>query len=81
MSDQIEWRTLYADKTPPGRPTLFRNGEGIGDYYQASGDVWRVRVWTPGRLQGGWERLLLTEEAARTYLLRMVERAQREGTE
>jgi hypothetical protein len=75
MSERLQWRTLYGEKNPPGRPTLFLDGEGLGDYYQATGDVWRVRVWSPGRLQGGWERLVLTEEAARGLLLRMAERA------
>ncbi len=84
MSERLEWRKLYADKNPPGRETLFLDGEGLGDFYRATGDVWRVRVWTTGRLQGGHERLILTEEAARAYLLRMghdAELAKQEGPE
>ena len=75
MSERLVWRTMYADKSPPGRETLFLDGVGLGDFYHASGDVWRVRVWTPGRLQGGHERLVLTEDAARAYLLGMAEGA------
>ena len=76
MSERLEWRTLYADVSPPGRETLFLDGEGLGDFYRASGDAWRVRIWVPGRLQGGHERLVLTEAAARAYLHRMGEQAQ-----
>lgn len=74
MTEKLEWRTLYER-----RETLFCEGEAVGDFYRSAGDVWRVRLWPPDRLQGGRERLVLSEEAARQVLLRMLERAQREG--
>ena len=74
MSEKLEWRTLYAS-----RETLFCEGIGVGDYYLASDGVYRVRLWPEDRLQGGRERLVLSEEAAREMLPRMLERAQREG--
>ena len=79
MSERLEWRKMYAEKNPPGRDTLFLDGIAVGDYYQASGDVYRCRFWTPGRLQGGYERLVLSPDAARSLLLQLVEGARREG--
>jgi hypothetical protein len=76
MSDTLEWRRLYG-----ARETLFCAGEAVGDFYLASGDVWRVRLWPQDRLQGGRERLVLSEDAARTLLVAMLERARRESTE
>lgn len=74
MSDQLEWRTVYAS-----RQTLFVEGVGVGDYYLAGDGIYRVRLWPEDRLQGGRERLVLTEEAARGMLLRMLERARVEA--
>jgi hypothetical protein len=73
MSDQLEWRLLYSS-----RRTLFVGGVGVGDFYLASDGVYRVRLWPEDRLQGGRERLVLTEEAAKQMLLSMLERLQRE---
>jgi hypothetical protein len=74
MSDTLEWRRLYGS-----RETLFVAGVGVGDYYLASDGVYRVRLWPEDRLQGGRERLVLSEEAARQMLLGMLERLRREG--
>ena len=74
MSDQHEWRRLYGS-----RETLFVAGVGVGDYYLASDGVYRVRLWPDDRLQGGRERLVLSEEAARLMLLQMLERSQEHG--
>jgi hypothetical protein len=76
MSDLREWRLLYGS-----RRTLFIGGVGVGDYYQASDGVFRVRLWPEDRLQGGRERLVLSEEAARMTLLGMHERATRDAGE
>jgi hypothetical protein len=76
MSERVEWRRLY-DR----RETLFCDGVGVGDYYLTTGDVYRVRLWPEDRLQGGRERLVLTEEAARAVLVQLLERAMREGGE
>ena len=81
MSDQIEWRRLYADRHREGKETLFVSGRARGDYYHATAGVWRVRLWSDDRLQGGRERLVLTEEAARAALLRMWERFRDEGAD
>jgi len=69
MSDALEWRRLYGS-----RETLFVAGVGVGDYYLASDGVFRVRLWPEDRLQGGRERLVLSEEAARQMLLAMFQR-------
>ena len=74
MSERVEWRKMYAEKNPPGRDTLFLDGIAVGDYYPASGDVYRIRFWTPG----GHERLGLSADAARSLLLQLVEGARRE---
>jgi len=79
MSDRVQWRKMYAEKTPPGRDTLFLDGVAVGDYYPASGDVYRMRFWPPGRLQGGHERLVLSADAARALLLQLVEGAPRDA--
>ena len=68
----LEWRYLYPSETSPGRKTLFVDGTAVGDYYQATGDVFRVRCWPPYRLQGGQERLVLTVTAAEQTLLEIV---------
>jgi hypothetical protein len=73
MSDSLEWRRLYGS-----RETLFEAGVGVGDYYLAGDGIYRVRLWPEDRLQGGRERLVLTEETARTMLLGMLERLRRE---
>ena len=59
--------------------TLFVEGVGVGDFYRATDDVYRVRLWSEDRLQGGRERLVLHEETARETLLRMLERARGES--
>ena len=75
MSEKLEWRNIY------GRPTLFLDGIGVGDAYPskgAEGDVWRLRIWPPDRLQGGRERYVLASagvDTARQVLLEMLERA------
>ena len=74
MSERLEWRALYGT-----RQTLFVEGVGVGDYYRASDDVYRVRLWSEDRLQGGRERLVLHEEAAREMLMRMLDRARGEA--
>lgn len=74
MSDALEWRELYGR-----RQTLFLGGVGVGDYYLASDGVFRVRLWPEDRLQGGRERLVLSEETARAMLMQMVERAKGEA--
>jgi hypothetical protein len=76
VSERLEWRRLYQS-----RETLFLDGVGVGDYYLASDGVYRVRAWPEDRLQGGRERLVLSEEAARQMLVRMIERLQRERGE
>ena len=73
---EIEWHTLYAR-----RRTLFYRGAAVGDYYLAADGVWRVRLWPPDRLQGGRERLVLSEALAQAALLELLERARREETE
>lgn len=73
MSDTLEWRRLYGS-----RQTLFVAGVGVGDYYLATDGVYRVRLWPEDRLQGGRERLVITEETARQTLLAMLERLRRE---
>jgi hypothetical protein len=40
-----------------------------------------VRLWPEDRLQGGRERLVLTEDAARQTLLGMFQRVARDGGE
>jgi hypothetical protein len=74
MSERLEWRALYGT-----RQTLFVEGIGVGDYYRASDDVFRVRLWSEDRLQGGRERLVLSEDAARQMLVGMLERARGES--
>lgn len=74
MSDTLAWRRLYGS-----RETLFCSGIGVGDYYLAGDGIFRVRLWPEDRLQGGRERLVLTEEAARQTLLAMLERARGEA--
>ena len=69
MSERLEWRQLYG-----ARQTLFLDGIGVGDYYPTTQGVFRVRLWPEDRLQGGRERLVLHEEAARTMLVQMLER-------
>jgi hypothetical protein len=73
MSETMEWRQLYG-----ARQTLFVSGVGVGDYYPTTQGVFRVRLWPEDRLQGGRERLVLTEETARTMLLGMLERLRRD---
>jgi hypothetical protein len=73
VSERLDWRNLYGT-----RQTLFVDGIGVGDYYRATDDVYRVRLWSEDRLQGGRERLVLTEDAARLMLTTMLERAERE---
>lgn len=73
MSEALEWRTLYER-----RQTLFLDGVAVGDFYPTSSGVFRVRLWPEDRLQGGRERLVLTEESARTMLLGMLERLRRD---
>jgi hypothetical protein len=73
MSERLEWRRLYGR-----RDTLFADGVGVGDYYLASDGVFRVRLWPEDRLQGGRERLVLTEDAARQMLLALFDRQRRE---
>jgi hypothetical protein len=71
MSEQLEWRRVYAVEGRPGRETVFVRGVARGDYYHPDGtdsDVWRVRFWPRERLQGGAERLVLGHERARGYL-------------
>jgi hypothetical protein len=74
VSERLEWRRLYGS-----RETLFADGVGVGDYYLASDGVFRVRLWPEDRLQGGRERLVLSEAAARDMLLGMLQRDRREG--
>ena len=82
MSDTgVEWRYLFPTETSPGRKTLFVGGVALGDYYQTSGDVFRVRCWSPFRLQGGQEQLVLTEAAAERALLAFVRKTRREEAE
>lgn len=69
-----EWRQVYG-----GRQVLFVQGLAVGDIYRAAGDVFRVRLWSDYRLQGGWERLVISEERAREVLLAMLERRREEG--
>jgi hypothetical protein len=76
MSDALEGRRLYGS-----RDTLFVAGVGVGDYYQAGDGIYRVRLWPEDRLQGGRERLVLTEDAARQTLLGMFQRVARDGGE
>lgn len=76
MTDRLQWRRLYGS-----RETLFESGVAVGDYYVAGDGIFRVRLWPEDRLQGGRERLVLSEEAARAMLLAMLERDRREGGE
>jgi hypothetical protein len=69
MSERMEWRVIYGT-----RRTLFCDGLAVGDYYLASDGVYRVRLWPEDRLQGGRERLVLSEETAKQTLLGMLER-------
>ena len=70
---EVVWRALYGD-----RQTLFVDGVALGDYFAVpsnEGRVWKARLWARFRLNclwGGREQLVLTEEAARTVLLKMV---------
>lgn len=73
---EVEWHTLYGR-----RNTLFYRGRACGDYYLAADGVWRVRLWPPDRLQGGRERLVLSEALAQAALLELLERARREEGE
>lgn len=73
MSERLEWRALYGS-----RHTLFLDGVGVGDYYPTSQGVYRVRLWPEDRLQGGRERLVLSEDVARQMLAEMLERARGE---
>jgi len=79
VTEPMEWRRVY-----PGREVLFASSVAVGDVYPvapvADGEVpvFRVRLWGPDRLQGGRERLVLGEDAARTMLQQMLERARRE---
>ena len=73
MSDALEWRLIYGT-----RRTLFCRGLAVGDLYAvpaAGADVFRVRYWTVGRLQGGHERLVLGEQRAQAALLELAQRA------
>ena len=74
MSERLEWRALYGT-----RQTLFVEGIGVGDYSRASDDGYRVRLGSEARLQGGRERLVLSEDAARQMLVGMLERARGES--
>ena len=78
MTEQVEWRRLYALEGKPGRETVFVRGVARGDYYRADGsgpDVFRVRFWPPFRVQGGDERFVLGEDRARSFLLDLAQRA------
>jgi hypothetical protein len=66
---------------PAPRAPLGGGGGGGPDYYQAGDGIYRVRLWPEDRLQGGRERLVLTEDAARQTLLGMFQRVTRDGGE
>ena len=72
MTDQLVWHRVY------GKPTLFEAGVAVGDVYPSRGadaEVWRCRLWSENRLQGGREKLVLAsagEETAKEALLRML---------
>ena len=70
MTQGLEWRRLYGT-----RETVFVRGVARGDYYPASGDVYRVRFWPRFRLQGGSEVYVLGEERARQSLLELAQQA------
>lgn len=76
MTDALEWRRLYGS-----RETLFVAGVAVGDYYQAGDGIYRVRLWPEDRLQGGRERLVLSDEAAKRMLTAMFHRWPREGAD
>jgi len=84
VSDQVEWRRVYAREGKPGRETVFVRGVARGDLYHPDGsdsDVWRARFWPKDRLQGGDERLVLGPERARAYLDYMAQKALEEEGE
>jgi hypothetical protein len=78
MSDQLVWHRVY------GKPTLFEAGVAVGDVYPSRGsdaEVWRCRLWSENRLQGGREKLVLAaagEETAKQTLEAMLQRARGE---
>ena len=78
MSERLEWHRVY------GKPTLFEAGVAVGDCYPSRGsdaDIWRCRLWSENRLQGGREKLVLAsagEETAKQTLLLMLEGARAE---
>jgi hypothetical protein len=79
MGERLVWRSIY------GRQTIFLDGISIGDAYPSKGsdeDVWRLRIWRPGRVQGGYECYILApagEETAKQALVDLLERARKEG--
>lgn len=79
MSEALEWRVIF------GRETAFLDGVSIADAYPSKGaeqDVWRLRIWRPGRVQGGFEAYVLCPagaESARQALVKLLEQARREG--
>jgi hypothetical protein len=79
MADQVEWRRIY------GRLTAFVGGLGVADAYPVRGsdpDVWRLRAWPRGRVQGGFECFVLNsggEEAVKVALVELLERARQEA--
>lgn len=60
MTDQVVWRRIY------DRPTAFIGGVAAGDCYVSKGvpegDVWKCRVWYPGRTEGGRQQYVLPPE-------------------
>lgn len=73
MSEAMEWRLIYGS-----RRTLFYRGLAVGDVYAvpaAGADVYRMRYWTVGRLQGGHERLVIGEQRAQAALLELAQQA------
>jgi hypothetical protein len=78
VSEQLEWRRVYAVDGKPGRETVFVRGVARGDFYHPDGtdsDVFRTRFWPRDRLQGGAERLVLGEERARGYVEELARKA------
>jgi hypothetical protein len=76
MSERMEWRTVYGNKQ-----VLFADDISMGDFYPVEGGVYRVRLFREDRLEAERARLVLTEDAARSLLVAMLERARREAGE
>jgi hypothetical protein len=73
VTEGIEWRLLYGS-----RRTLFCRGLAVGDVYAvpaAGADVFRMRYWNLGRLQGGHERLVIGQRRAEAALVELAQRA------